>query len=86
MPNVFYILGDSIIMHVKGCDISSSHENCKVYVKYFPGATVRCMYDHVLQTLRENLDHIILHVGTSDLATNAPAEKTVESILTWLLH
>ena len=76
-----YILGDSIIKHVKGYTISSSLDNCKVYVKDFPGARVRCMQDYVRPTLRENPDHIIIHIGTNDLASNTPAEKVAESII-----
>ena len=39
------------------------------------------MQDNVQQTLRENPDHIIIHVGTIHLASNAPAEKVAESII-----
>ena len=31
--------------------------------------------------MRENPDHIIIHVGTNDLALNTPAEKVAESII-----
>ena len=37
------ILGDSIIKHVRGYNLSHSLENCKVHVKNFPGARVKCM-------------------------------------------
>ena len=63
-----YILGDSIIKYVKGYTISNSLDNCKVYVKYFPGARVRCMQDYVRPTLKENPDHVIVYIGTNDLA------------------
>ena len=76
-----YILGDSIIKYVQGYTISSSLDNCKVYVKDFPGARVRCMQDYVRPTLRENPDHVIIHIGTNDLASNTPAEKVAESII-----
>ena len=74
-------MGDSIIKHVKGYTISSSLDNSKVYVKDFPGTRVRCIQDYVRSTLRENPDHITIHVGTNDLASNPPAEKVAESIL-----
>ena len=61
--------------------MSKSLDNCKVNVKDFPGARVRCMQDYVRPTIRENPDHIILHVGTNDLTTNIPPEKVVESII-----
>ena len=76
-----FILGDSIIKHVKSYSLSKSLDNCKVYVKDFPGARVRCMKDYVRPTIRENPDHIILHVGTNDLTTNIPIEKVAESII-----
>ena len=69
-----FILGDSIIKHVKRYSLSKSLDNCKVYVKDFPGARVRCMQDYVRPTIRENPNHIILHVGTNDLTTNIPPE------------
>ena len=76
-----YILGDSIIKHVKGYTISSSLDNCKVSVKDFPGARVPCMQDYVRAALKENPDHIIIHVGTNDLASNTSVEKVAESII-----
>ena len=71
-------MGDSIIKHFKGYTISSSLDNCKVYVKDFRGARVLCMQDYVRPTLRENPGHIIVHIGTNDLASNTPAEKVAE--------
>ena len=76
-----FVLGDSIIKHVKSYSLSKSLDNCKVYVKDFPGARVRCMQDYVRPPIRENPNHIILHVGTNDLTTNIPPEKVVESII-----
>ena len=74
-------MGDSIIKHVKGYTISSLLDNCKVCVKDLPGARVRFTQDYVRPTLRENPDHIIIHIGTNDLASNTPAEKVAESII-----
>ena len=76
-----FILGDSIIKHVKSYSLSESLDNCKICVKDLPGARVRCMQDYVRPTIRENPNHIILHVGTNDLTTNIPTEKVVESII-----
>ena len=75
------ILGDSIIKHVKSYSLPKSLDNCKVYIKDFPGARVRCMQDYARPTIRENPDHIILHVGTNDLTTNIPPEKVAKSII-----
>ena len=52
-----FILGDSIIKHVKSYSLSKSLDNCKVYVKDFPGVRFRCMKDYVRRTTRENPDH-----------------------------
>ena len=63
-----YVLGDSMIKHVNGWDISKQlPRKCKVYVKSFSGAKVRCMKDYAKPSIRENPDHVILHIGTNDL-------------------
>ena len=69
-----FVLGGSVIKHVKSYSLSKSLDNCEVYVKDFPSARVRCMKDYVRPTIRENPNHIILHVGTNDLTTNIPPE------------
>ena len=76
-----FILGDSTIKHVSQNSLSKLPDNCKVYVKDFPGARVRCTQDYVRPTIRENPDHIILHLGTNDLTTNSPPEKVAESVI-----
>ena len=76
-----FILGDNIIKHIKSYSLPKSLDNCKVFVKDFPGARVRCMQDYVRPTIRKNPYHIILHVGTNDLTTNIPTEKVAESII-----
>ena len=38
-------MGDSIVKHVRGYELSRKVENCKVYVKSFSGAKVMCMED-----------------------------------------
>ena len=35
------VLGDSMIKHVNGCDMSKKLKNCTVYVKSFSGFKVR---------------------------------------------
>ena len=40
-----YILGDSIMKHVKGYNISSLLENYKVYINDFNGARIRSIKD-----------------------------------------
>ena len=41
-----FILGDSIVKHINSYDISRQIENCRVYVKGFPGAKTECMKDY----------------------------------------
>ena len=39
------------------------------------------MLDYVRPPLRENPDHIIIHIGTNDLVSNTPAGKVAELII-----
>ena len=74
------ILGDSIIKHVNGYDVAGKLNNCKVFVKSFSGAKVRCSKDHMKPSLRENPDHFVLHVGTNDLNSDRSPELIAKSI------
>ena len=67
--NRIFIMGDSIVKHVRGYEPLRKVGNCKVYAKSFPSAKVMCMEDLVNPTLREMPTHIILHVGTNDVPT-----------------
>ena len=81
MRKQIYILGDSIIKHVNGYEIANSVDNCKVYVKGFPGAKIRCMQDYTWPASRDKPDHIIIHVGTNDLASSKKSNEIAESII-----
>ena len=74
------ILGDSIIKHVNGYGIARTLNKCKVSVKSFSGAKVRCLKDHMKPSLRENLDHFVLHIGTNDLNSDRSLERIAKSI------
>ena len=75
------ILGDSIIKHTNGWEIARKLKaNCKVYAKSFPGATIQCMMDYMKPSIRAKPDHIILHVGTNDLQSNATPSEIAEKI------
>ena len=76
-----YLIGDSILKHLQGYEISKSLENCKTYVKSFLGAKIRDMQDYVKPALRENPNQIIIHVGTNDLTSNKRPEQIAESII-----
>ena len=79
------ILRDSMIKHTNGWEIARKLKaNCKVYAKAFPGATTQCRMDYMKSSIRAKPDHIILHVGTNDLQSNATpseiAEKTTSLV------
>ena len=63
-----YILGDSMIKHLKGWEMFKKFVNGNLHVGNFAGAMVRCMKDHIKPSLREKPDHIAFHMGTYDLA------------------
>ena len=76
-----YIIGDGILKHVQGYEISKSLENCKTYVKPLSGAKIRDMQDYVKPALQENPDQIVVHFGINDLASNKRPEQIAESII-----
>ena len=76
-----FILGDSIVKHLNGYDISRQIENCRVYVKGFPGAKTECMKDYAQSTTRENPNHILIHVGTNDLPSRRQPDVIAEDII-----
>ena len=74
-------MSDSIVKHIRGYELSQRVENCKVFVKSFSGAKVRCMGDYIQSTLRETPSHVILHVGTNDVTTKQDPQQIAESII-----
>ena len=72
------ILGDSMIKHLNGWEMSKKVNNpgCKIYVKHIAGVKTTCMKDYMQPSLRNTPNHFILHVGTNDLVS----DKTAESI------
>ena len=71
-----------MVKHINGWEISKClQSDCKVYVKQFSGAKTKCMKDYTKPSLRENLDHFILHVGTNDLNTERSPELIEKSII-----
>ena len=76
------ILGDSMTKHTNGWEISKKVKSkCKVYAKTFPGATTQCMADYMKPSVRAKPDHIILHVGTNDLNSNATPNEIASNIV-----
>ena len=77
------ILGDSILKDVKSYKIRNGlTPNDRVYVKSFPGATIRDMHEYAIPSMRHNPNLIAIHVGTNDLRSiNSPndiAEEIIE--------
>ena len=75
------ILGDSMIKNLKSWEMSKKVKNASVCVRPFSGAKVRCMKDHIKPSLRENPDHVILHVGTNDLDSDRPPDLIAKSVV-----
>ena len=70
-----YILGDSMVKHVEGWQLSKS-TNQKVYERSFTGAKVKCMKDYVKPCIQENdPDRVIMHVGTNEMNSELPPER-----------
>ena len=66
--SITIILGDSILKDIKPYKIRNGlTSNERVYVKSFPGATIKDMHEYVIPSMRYNPNLIALHVGTNDL-------------------
>ena len=66
-----------MVKHINGWEISKRlQSDCKVYVKQFLVARTK---DYRKHSLRENLDHFILHVGTNDLNAERSPELVIKS-------
>ena len=76
VTNRVFIMGDSIVKHIKVYELSQRKENCKVFVKNFSGAKVRCMEDYIQPVLRETLSHVIL-----DVSTEQDSQQIAQSII-----
>ena len=78
-----------MLKHLKGWDISANlKQRHSIYVRPFTGAKVRSMKDYAKPCSREdNLDHIILHVGTNELSfeNDAGVGKSIVDLVKSLL-
>ena len=74
-----YILGDSMIKHLKGWDISAKvKQRHSIYVRPFTGAKVRSMKDYPKPCIREdNPGHIILRVGLMNLVLKIMQKESI---------
>ena len=78
-----FVLGDIMIKHVQGWDITKRIDNKrKVYVRQFSASKVDCMKNYMKPCIREsNPDHLIFHVGTNDVPSNEKTKSIAESIV-----
>ena len=78
-----------MVKHLKDWDISANlKQRHSIYVRPFTGAKVRSMKDYAKPCSREdNLDHIILHVGTNELSfeNDAGVGKSIVDLVKSLL-
>ena len=76
-----FILGDSILKHVNGCEITKKLDNCKVYVKSFSGGKLKYMEAYAQSTIRTNSDCKVIHVGTNDLSSKKESTEVSSAIV-----
>ena len=75
------ILGENMLKHLKGYDMSKKVGDCKVFVRSFSGTKLRCIKEHTKLTMREKLDHVILHIGTHYFSIEKEPEFISKSIV-----
>ena len=56
-------------------------KNEKVYVKSFPGATIKCMEDYIKPSMNYKPDVVLIHIGTSSLRLHETPETLVNNII-----
>ena len=76
------ILGDSIIKNIESHKMRKCMiNNEKVYVKSFPGATVKCMEDYIKPSMNFNPDVVLIHIGTNSLRSQETPETLANRII-----
>ena len=77
-----FILGDSILKHINGYEITKKLDNCKVYVKSFSGGKIKCMEDYAQSTIRTNSDCKVIHVlSSNDLSSKKESTEVSSAIV-----
>ena len=72
------IVGDSMINHVNGCDISCSHT---VKVHSNPGASTHDLMDYVKPAMRKKPKALVIHTGTNDIQQEINTIKMVKKLV-----
>ena len=75
------ILGDSIVKHLNGWELSKRLPRCKVYVKHLSGSKAQCIKYYLKPSLRQNPSHFILHVGSNDLTSEKSSKAIAKEIM-----
>ena len=75
------ILGESILKHVNGWQLSKSLKDEKASVLLFSGVSSKQIMTYVIPTIEGKPDFIILHTGTNNLISNADPEEIANSIV-----
>ena len=75
------IIGDSMIKDLKFKDFQSRCPKEKIYVKSYPGSTIRDMTHYIRPPAERNPDAIFLHIGTNSLKDSESSEQTANEIL-----
>ena len=76
------ILGDSTIKNIESHKMRKCMiNNEKVYVKSFPGATVKCMEDYIKPSMNFNPDVVLIHIGTNSLRSQETPETLANRII-----
>ena len=74
----FIIIGDSMIKHVSGRDISRSHT---VKVRPNPGASIHDLMDYVKPATQKNRKALVIHTGTNGIQQEINARKMVKKLV-----
>ena len=77
--NGIIIVGNSIIKHVNGCEVSRDNS---VKIRCHPGATTDDIIDYVRPTARKKPDMIIIHTGTNDIQNKVNTLQKVRKVIT----
>ena len=77
------IIGDSMVKGLKSWKMNKSlGYKHKVNIRTFAGAKINCMRDYVKPINREmNPNHLIIHVGTNNLNSEATSSQIAKSII-----
>ena len=62
---------------LNGWNLLQKAKNCKFNLRSFSGAKADCVNDYDKPALRENSDHLIIHIGTNDVIVEGKSPKVV---------